>query len=257
MTNGFGFFTGGATFTVTRTAITTGTYSGDTLADYSLTLDPATPLLIGTSDYGLSLTSGTVRMLSLTGGPVVLLGCHRLGHRRRAEPGHGLRGDRHRRFAGDQPLLERVPRAIDWSTVPGLSGGRCRATRRPRAARSRSRKGFGFFTGGATFSLTRTAITTGTFIGYTLSDFELTLDSTTPLLIGTSDYGLSLTSGTVRLLSLTEAGSTSYSGVVASGIGGALNLGHGLRGDRHGWLAGAQPLLDGHGRDRLVDRSRL
>src|SRR4029079_8012155 len=96
-------------------------------------------------------------------------------------------------------------------------------------------KGFGFLTGGATFALTRTAITTGTYTGDTLSDFDLTLDSTTPLLIGTSDYGLSLTSGTVRLLSLT-GGPVSYSGVIASGLTGRPHLTQGLVAYVHGLL---------------------
>ena len=209
---------------LTRTAITTGTYTGDTLSDFELTLDPATPLLIGTSDYGLSLTSGTVRLLSLTGGPVSYSGVIASG----IDGALNLGTDFAATVTGGTLALNRSSTGtdfIDWSTVPGLSAVTLADDTTTVGGTVAITKGFGFFTGGATFSLTRTAITTGTYTGYALSDFELTLDSTTPLLIGTSDYGLSLTSGTVRLLSLSKPGATAYSGVIASGIGGALNLG--------------------------------
>ena len=110
---GFGFFTGGATFALTRTDDhEAGTTSATPFRTSSSRSTSTTPLLIGTSDYGLSLTSGTVRLLSLTGAPgaTAYTGVIASGVERRAEPRPGLRRDGHRRFAGAQPLLDRYRR---------------------------------------------------------------------------------------------------------------------------------------------------
>ncbi len=228
ITKGFGFFTGGATFSLTRTAITTGTFTGYTLSDFELTLDSATPLLIGTSDYGLSLTSGTVRLLSLSKpGATSYSGVIASG----VGGALNLGTDFAATVTGGSLALNRSSTgtgAIDWSTVPGLSAVTLSGDTTSAGGTIVITNGFGLFTGGATFTLARSTLASGPYAGAALSDFTLTIDSANPLVVGTSDYGVQLTSGTLQLLSLTPTDPTDtrrWSGITASGIDGSISLG--------------------------------
>ena len=58
ITKGFGLFTGGASFTLARSTLASGPYAGAALSDFTLTIDSANPLVVGTTDYGVQLTSG-------------------------------------------------------------------------------------------------------------------------------------------------------------------------------------------------------
>ena len=95
--------------------------------------------------------------------------------------------------------------AIDWSTVPGLSTVELSGDIDDGRRYGRDHQGLRLLHGWRDVLADADGDHDRDLPGDTLSDFELTLDPTTPLLIGTSDYGLSLTSGTVRLLSLTGA----------------------------------------------------
>ena len=103
-------------------------------------------------------------------------GNRRLRARRRDRVRERLRRHGHRRPGRDQPRVRPDRDAINWSDVSGspisLAGARTDVARHRRGDERLRRSS----PGGATFSVTRTAITTGTYAGDTLADFSLTLD---------------------------------------------------------------------------------
>ena len=113
-----------------------------------------------------------MRLLSLTGGPVSYSGVIASGVGGSLNLGTEFAAT----VTGGSLAINRSSSgsgAIDWSAVPGLSAMTLSGDTTTAGGTVAITKGFGFFTGGASFSLTRTAITTGTYSGDTLSDFEL------------------------------------------------------------------------------------